>query len=66
MYKDYAFIWLQDVNYTFQEFLAGNINANHVRDIREEEDLGSRVSVFSIGKNKSDLKETRWINLVIL
>lgn len=64
MFKDYAFIWLQDVNYTFQEFLNGNITTNHLADIREQEELKSRASVFSIGKNKSDLKEARWVSSV--
>lgn len=31
IFSDYAFLWLQDVNITFEEFLRGNLTPNPLR-----------------------------------
>jgi len=31
IFGDYSFLWLQDVNFTFEEFLRGNLSPNPLR-----------------------------------
>ena len=58
-FREYAFLWMQDVQRTFEEFLAGNIVA-HPRKMNRSELLRSRASMTS-GKSRRDReRETRW------
>lgn len=45
-FRQYAFLWMQDVERTFQEFLAGNIVAHH-RGMSGAEVLRSGASLTS-------------------
>ena len=51
-FRQYAFLWMQDVERTFKEFLAGNIVA-HPRGMSTAETLRSGASITS-QKSKKD------------
>ncbi|EDO43528.1 predicted protein [Nematostella vectensis] len=57
-FREYAFLWMQDVQRTFEEFLAGNIAA-HPRKMNRSELIRSRASVNSEKSRKDKDKDTR-------
>lgn len=58
-FREYAFLWMQDVQRTFEEFLAGNIEA-HPRKMNRSELIRSRASLTSEKSKREREKETRW------
>lgn len=57
-FREYAFLWMQDVQRTFKEFLAGNIVA-HPRKMNRSEAIRSRASQHSEKSKKEREKDVR-------
>ncbi|XP_057302207.1 uncharacterized protein LOC130636487 isoform X2 [Hydractinia symbiolongicarpus] len=56
IFKDYAFLWTQDVNHTFREFLKGNIS-NRPYYQSNAEDTRSQASAMSASRSRLDFKD---------
>ncbi|XP_020627063.1 dynein beta chain, flagellar outer arm-like isoform X2 [Orbicella faveolata] len=57
-FREYAFLWMQDVQRTFEEFLAGNIEA-HPRKMNRSELIRSRASMTSEKSRKEKERDPR-------
>lgn len=57
-FREYAFLWMQDVQRTFEEFLAGNIVA-HPRKMNRAELLRSRASLSAEKVKKEKERDPR-------
>ena len=57
-FREYAFLWMQDVQRTFEEFLAGNIVA-HPRKMNRSEQLRSRASMTSEKSKREKERDPR-------
>ncbi|XP_066025345.1 uncharacterized protein [Pocillopora verrucosa] len=57
-FREYAFLWIQDVQRTFEEFLAGNIVA-HPRKMNRSELIRSRASQTSEKSRKEKERDPR-------
>lgn len=61
-FREYAFLWIQDVQRTFEEFLAGNIVA-HPRKMNRTELLRSRASLSAEKSKKERERDPRYVKV---